>query len=73
MLTGIIVASVLYVLLFVALWGRTRFAERRTSRGPVKPVTLRPIVIPTRYGAHTFTDAEVVERFLALQSGFHIN
>ena len=37
----------------------------RPSR-PLPPAVLRPIVIPQRYGTHTFTDAEVVDRFLAV-------
>lgn len=66
MLTGIIIACLLYAGLFALLWGQTRFAVRRSPAVPARPVVLRPIVIPQRYGSHTFTDAEVVERFLAV-------
>ena len=58
--------------LVVAVWAvciglvlRLRYTVRR-ARLPQRAVVLRPIVIPARYGAHTFTDAEVVERFLAV-------
>lgn len=37
----------------------------RPSRPLPQPV-LRPIVIPARWGQYTFTDAEVVDRFLAV-------
>lgn len=60
------------ILVVVAVWAvclvlivRLRYQVRVLTPAP-RPVVLRPIVIPARYGAHTFTDAEVVEGFLAV-------
>lgn len=66
MLTGIIVAGLLWAGCFALLWTQTRFAVRRKPVAPLRPVVLRPIVIPRRYGSHEFSDAEVIERFLAV-------
>lgn len=52
-------------LVCVALLLRLRYTVRR-ARLPQRVVVLRPIVIPARYGDHTFTDAEVIDRFLAV-------
>ena len=60
MLTGIIVAAMLYVLLFTVLWSRTRFAKRRVAPQPLTRV------VP--WNGHLYTEApteaEVAELFL---------
>ena len=63
MLTGILLAGLLWGGCFALIWRHIRFASRRA---PARPVVLRPIVIPQRYGSHVFTDAEIVDRFLAV-------
>lgn len=61
MLTGIIVACLLYVLLFLALWSQVRFAAKPGR-------TCRPAVKVTPWGRHIHltarSDAEAAEAFL---------
>lgn len=60
---GVALGGLLWAVCFILLWRHTRFTMRRP---PVRTTVLRPIVIPARYGSHTFTDAEIIDRFLAV-------